>query len=222
MCMSVDYVACKWRCAPFVMLILNKSTGHGNIITQLHPQLGSRSVIKHFTQFIVHVFTAGITCRHQRRMRTLNEFFYACGDMCSRKCIRLIDCIYLPKNKQHIIQMSKKAIVDYTSPALCTPVTPFPQIGDAAYRHRAGGHRQHAQKFGKDRARGSGDILADRQTHRQTSYILKSEASVRLCPLRSQRALTLYTSDSLRCCDRYIRCQRSLAVKPLNSTRDVR
>jgi len=23
MCMSVDYVACKWRCAPFVMLILN-------------------------------------------------------------------------------------------------------------------------------------------------------------------------------------------------------
>jgi len=22
--MSVDYVACKWRCAPFVMLILNK------------------------------------------------------------------------------------------------------------------------------------------------------------------------------------------------------
>jgi len=22
---SVDYVACKWRCAPFVMLILNKS-----------------------------------------------------------------------------------------------------------------------------------------------------------------------------------------------------
>jgi len=34
---------------------------------------------------------------------------------------------------------------------------PFPPIGDAAYRQRAGGgpshgHRQHAQKFGKDRA----------------------------------------------------------------------
>jgi len=28
-----------------------------------------------------------------------------------------------------------KAIVDYTSPALCTPVTPFPPIGDAVYRH---------------------------------------------------------------------------------------
>ena len=42
-------------------------------------------------------------------------------------------------------------------------------IGDAAYRQNAGGgpnhgHRQHTQKFGKDR----GDILADRQTHRQT------------------------------------------------------
>jgi len=30
--------------------------------------------------------------------------------------------------------MGNKAIVDYTSPALCTPVTPFPPIGDAAYR----------------------------------------------------------------------------------------
>ena len=30
------------------------------------------------------------------------------------------------------------------------------------------GHRRHAQKFGKDRACGSGDILADRQTDRQT------------------------------------------------------
>jgi len=74
-----------------------------------------------------------------------------------------------------------KAIVNYTSPALCTPVTPggangpfcngvillaaivlqfivngavtpFPAIGDAAYRQCAGeglshGHRQHAQKM---------------------------------------------------------------------------
>jgi len=65
-----------------------------------------------------------------------------------------------------------KSIVDYTSSALRTPVTPFSPIGDAAYRQHAGrgpghGHRQHAQKFGKDRACGSGDILADRQTHRQ-------------------------------------------------------
>jgi len=56
-----------------------------------------------------------------------------------------------------------KAIVDYTSPALCTPVTPFPSIGDAAYRQHAGGG---PQKFGRDRACGSGDILADTQTHR--------------------------------------------------------
>ena len=33
----------------------------------------------------------------------------------------------------------------------------------------------------------------------------------------SQRALTLYTVTRLRCCDWYIRCQWSLAVKPLNS-----
>jgi len=62
-----------------------------------------------------------------------------------------------------------KAIVDYCSPALCSPVNPFLLIGDAAYHQHAGGgpshgHRQHAQKFGKDRICGSGDILADRQT----------------------------------------------------------
>ena len=50
---------------------------------------------------------------------------------------------------------------------------PFPPIGDAAYcQHAEGGpshgHRQHAQKFGKDRECGSVDILADRQTDRQT------------------------------------------------------
>jgi len=50
---------------------------------------------------------------------------------------------------------------------------PFPAISDAAYRKHVGGepshgHRQHAQKFAKDRACGSGDILEDRQTDRQT------------------------------------------------------
>jgi len=59
-----------------------------------------------------------------------------------------------------------KAVVDYTSPALCTPVNPFRAISDAAYRQRAGGdlshrQRQHAQKFGKDRTYGSEGILAD-------------------------------------------------------------
>ena len=46
---------------------------------------------------------------------------------------------------------------------------PLPAIGDAPCRQFAEGgpshgHRQHAQKFGKDRAWGSGDILSDRQT----------------------------------------------------------
>jgi len=67
----------------------------------------------------------------------------------------------------------------------------------------------------------------DRQDRQRTDSIgrtvlqtvtQKSEASVRLSLLHSQRALTLYPcSDRLRCCDRYVRCQQSLAVKPLNS-----
>jgi len=74
--------------------------------------------------------------------------------------------------------LHNKAIVVYTSPALCTPVTPFPPIGDAAYRQRAGGgsshgHRQQAKKLGVKIARVVPEIsslgsLTDRQTHRQT------------------------------------------------------
>jgi len=52
-------------------------------------------------------------------------------------------------------------------------VTPFLMIGDAAYRKHAGGgpshgHRQHAQKFGKDRTWGSGDVLSERHTDTPT------------------------------------------------------
>jgi len=68
-------------------------------------------------------------------------------------------------------------MVDYTSLALSTPVTPFPAIGDAAYRQRDGGglshgHRQHAQNIGKDRACGSGDILSDKQADRHRHDLL--------------------------------------------------
>jgi len=70
--------------------------------------------------------------------------------------------------------------------------------------------------------------ISDSDTFEKTAkniLYLKSEASVcvRLSVPRSQRALTLYTqrqSDRLRCCDRYIRyirCQRLLSVKRLNS-----
>jgi len=54
-------------------------------------------------------------------------------------------------------------------------ITLSPATGDAAYRQYAGqgpshGHRQHAQKFGKDRARGVPEISrrTDRQTNRHT------------------------------------------------------
>ena len=77
----------------------------------------------------------------------------------------------------HYKLLNKANDVDYTSPALCTPVTPFPPIGDAAYRQHAGGgpshgHRQHAQIIDKDRACGSDDILADRQTDRHTDTLI--------------------------------------------------
>jgi len=47
---------------------------------------------------------------------------------------------------------NNKSIADYTLPALCTPVTPFPPTGDVAYRQHDGegpshGHRQHAPRI---------------------------------------------------------------------------
>ena len=90
-------------------------------------------------------------------------------------CARQLSISIIPCPQQACAENEKKKIQqDCTSPALqCTPVTPFPPTGDAAYRQRAGerpshGHRHHARKFGKDRACGSGDILADRETHRHT------------------------------------------------------
>jgi len=61
--------------------------------------------------------------------------------------------------------------------ALCTPVTPFSPIGDAAYRQHTGGgpsygHKQHAREVDKDLACGSEDILADRQTDTQTDILI--------------------------------------------------
>jgi len=62
-----------------------------------------------------------------------------------------------------------KAIVDYTSATLCTPVPspPFrryaiPPIVNMPEEHPATDMGNTQKKFGKDRACGSGDILVDR------------------------------------------------------------
>jgi len=62
------------------------------------------------------------------------------------------DLLKLGSKAHHTWNSKNKAIVDYTSPAPCTPITPFPAIGDAAYRQPAGGRpshgrRQHAQNI---------------------------------------------------------------------------
>ena len=63
--------------------------------------------------------------------------------------------------------------------------------------------QMHGWPLGTEVGLGPGDI-----------YILKSEASV--CATVSASINPLH-SDTARCCNRYTRCQRSLAVKPLNS-----
>jgi len=76
------------------------------------------------------------------------------------------------------VATENKTIVDYTSPALCTPVTPLPTTGDAAYRQRAAGmpshgHRQHAQKnWQRSRVWFRRYILVDRQTDTQTDILV--------------------------------------------------
>ena len=96
------------------------------------------------------------------------------------------------------LQKCNQAIVDYDSPALWTPVTPFPPIDDAAYHQRAGGpshgHRQHAQKLVKI-ACGVPEISGwtDRQTDTQTDApitILRNRS-------REQSKTVIFTSMTL-------------------------
>jgi len=54
---------------------------------------------------------------------------------------------------------------------------PFPGdrrcgLSSTCRRRTDHGHRQHAQKFGKDGACGSGDVLANRQTDTQTDILI--------------------------------------------------
>jgi len=79
-------------------------------------------------------------------------------------------CLLCDNINTVVRQTRNKAIVDYTSPALCTPVTSLPLTGDTAYCQHAGGGQSHwlgnmHKKFGKHHTCGSGDILADRQIH---------------------------------------------------------
>ena len=64
------------------------------------------------------------------------------------------------------------------------------------FRHPAGerpshGHRQQAQKIGKDRPCGSGDILADRQTDRRTDVLITI--------LQLQQTVKIFTEHNCYC-----------------------
>jgi len=75
---------------------------------------------------------------------------------------------------------------------------PFPGdrrcgLSSTCRRRTSHGHRQHAQKFGKDRACGSGDILSDRQTHTDRQIDRQTDATDAIDhntspPLRSKYA----------------------------------
>jgi len=100
-----------------------------------------------------------------------------------RKIILLRSFRSLP-TPQAKIARSTACIPQYQPPAMCTPVTSFPLIGDAACRQHTGGgpshgHRQQAGKnwyrsrvwFPRYR-RGQTDRHTDRHTHHNTSQPL--------------------------------------------------
>jgi len=71
---------------------------------------------------------------------------------------------------------------------------PFP----LRFRHRAEvgpsqGHRQHAQRFGKDCVHGSGDMLVDRQTYSQTDRHTHTDIFITI--LRHHSAVQVTKSD---------------------------
>ena len=65
-----------------------------------------------------------------------------------------------------------KASVDYTSPALCTPVTPLPPTGDAANRQHAGGGQSQKNLIRKARVVPEISSRTDRHSHHNTSQPL--------------------------------------------------
>jgi len=102
----------------------------------------------------------------------------------NHKIILLRSFRSLPTPQAMACQLIKNAQLAFHNtnrpPAMCTPVTPFPLIGDAACRQHTGGgpshgHRQQAGKnwyrsrvwFPRYR-RGQTDRLTDRHTHHNT------------------------------------------------------
>jgi len=105
----------------------------------------------------------------QQRCWVRRSVWRRCGTLCRQHMQRDTD-------RHAHRNTSNKAIADYTSPALCTPATPFPPTGDAAYRQHAEGgpsrgHRQHAQKSVKI-ARVVLEMCSRRQTDRQTYRLI--------------------------------------------------
>ena len=87
------------------------------------------------------------------------------------------------RNNDNSSNSINRAIVDYTSPALCTPVTPsrrqvMGSIVNVPEEDRATDIGNTHKKFGKDRAGGSGDILADSQADRQTDILITSNKAI--------------------------------------------
>ena len=83
---------------------------------------------------------------------------------------RKTTCSRCPRNNTSSKQSNRRL----TSPALCTPVTPFPLTGDAAYHQHTGGGPSHGHRHMHKNvvkiARVVPEISSrtDRQTHRQT------------------------------------------------------
>jgi len=90
--------------------------------------------------------------------------------------------------------------VDYTSPMLCTPVTPFLPTGDVPEEDRATDIGNMHKKFGKDHACGSGDILVDRHTHRQTysSQYVSTALAGKVKIINQQQTTQLHIAETHR------------------------
>jgi len=84
----------------------------------------------------------------------------------------------IPSTARRYLQVATSALQCLVNGEENPQNCPFP----LSFRHPARGgpshgYRQHAQKFGEGRARGSEDILSDRQTDRQTDTHTQTDAT---------------------------------------------
>jgi len=170
---AIVYIRLRPRCAiphsrPIILIQRLQSSFCPVVCTPLHAPV--QLTIHKGVRLVGHVFPK-IALSLWGSSRSCNTLFLGSSPLITPNGISIGSAVFVWVPNANALSMGKK------TPKNC----PFP----LRFRYPAGwgpshSHRQHAQKIGKDRACGSRDILADRQTDIHTDVLITT-LSNRFC-----------------------------------------